>query len=337
MLTVLTALTLVVLAAVTILNGFHDASNAVGAAVRTRALTPGVAIIVVAVFTFLGALVASGLGASLVAHFDVAVHPGPDGPLPLLAGLIAAGGWGLFTWWKGQPSSSTHAVISGVAGASTATALITGGDLAGGASLLLRAVVVPLVLTTLLAPLLAFVLAAVFVWSMRSLAPKTVDRTGRAVQSIGTCTQALAHGLQDGQRSAAIAVTALASVGTGLPHTITPWVPAAAGALLAIGVLGGGWRITHTLSTRLVTLDPLRAGAANVSTAALLFVGAFTFHLPVSSTQAITGSLVGAGRYQRHPTVNWATARRIGGYWLATPVVCGLGAAVLALAASPLL
>lgn len=337
MITVLTALTLVVLAAVTILNGFHDASNSVAAAVRTRALTPGTALIVVATFTFVGALISSGLSSALVARFDMVVPLGTQGPLVLLSGLLAAGGWGLFTWWRGQPSSSTHAVISGIAGAAMASTLLNGEGVLAGLRLLLRQVVLPLAVTTVLAPLLAFVLAAIFVWSMRSVSPRRVDRTGRAVQSIGACAQALAHGVQDGQRAVAIAVIALSTTGARIPDGETVWIPAIVGLLLAVGVLGGGWRITYTLSSRLVTVDPLRAGAANTATAALLFVGALVFHLPVSSTQSVTGSLVGAGRYQRHPTANWSTAARIGTYWVLTPIVCAATAAVLCLAASPLL
>lgn len=335
--TVLLGATLVLLAGVTFLNGFHDASNAVSTAVRTRALTPYLALAVVAGFTALGALLFSSFATTLVGRFDTALPGDTSGLVILLVGFLVAGAWGLFTWWNGQPSSSTHAILAAISGAAIVAALSSGAGLAEALGLMLHQVLVPLLVTTLLAPLLAYLVVIPLVWAVRNSTPRRANEAGRSAQAIGTCAVALAHGLQDGQRAVALAVVTLGTVGTQLPAGSTLWLQVGAAVLLAAGVLGGGWRITHTLSVRLVTLDPLRAGAANVTSAGMLFVGGFVLHLPISSTQAVTAGLVGAGLNQSHSTVNWATAMRILSYWLITPVVCAALAAVLFLAASPFL
>jgi PiT family inorganic phosphate transporter len=142
--------------------------------------------------------------------------------------------------------------------------------------------------------------------------------------------------MQDGQRALALAVLTLATAGVSLPDGGRIWLQVAAAVLLGLGVLGGGWRITYTLSARLVTLDPLRAGTANAVSSVLLFVGAFVLRLPISSTQAVTAGLVGAGTYHRYVSVSWAAAVRIVAYWVLTPLICAVAAAILSLAVSPL-
>lgn len=335
--TVLLGTTLVVLAGVTFLNGFHDASNAVATAVRTRALTPYLALAVVAAFTAVGALLFTSFANALVDRFDTVLPSHEQGLAILLIGFVVAGAWGLFTWWHGQPSSSTHAVLAAIGGAAIVSSIVSGSDVAQALGLMLRQVLLPLVVTTVLAPVLAFVIVTPVIWAARHSTPRGANEAGRSAQAIGTCAVALAHGLQDGQRAVALAVVTLATAGNSLPSGSTLWLQVGVAVLMAAGVLGGGWRITHTLSSRLVTLDPLRAGVANATSAGMLFIGAFVLHLPVSSTQAVTASLVGAGLNQRHSMVNWATATRILSYWLITPLVCFVLAAVLYLAATPLL
>lgn len=329
--------TLVVLAGVTFLNGFHDASNAVSSAVRTRALTPRLALYVVAGFTALGTFMATSLGTALVDRFDASIPHGPAGLVLILVGLLTAGAWGLFTWWRGQPSSSTHAVLAGIAGAGLAASLTGIDEMHDAAGLLLRQVLIPLVVTSLVAPLLAYLLVIPVMFGVRHATPRVANDAGRSAQSIGAAAVALAHGVQDGQRAVALTVVTFGAAGTLVPSSSVIWIEVVAAVLLGLGVLGGGWRITYTLSSRLVTLDPLRAGVANAVSAGLLFVGAYALKLPISSTQAVTASLVGAGMNQRHGTVNWQTAKRIFGYWLLTPVVCAFFAGVLFLSVSPLL
>jgi PiT family inorganic phosphate transporter len=333
---VLLGATLLTLAAYTLFNGFHDASNSVAAAVRTRALTPRLALVVIAAFTTLGGLVSTGLSLALIDRFDTSFAPGDAGLASILVSLLAAGGWSVFTWWRGIPSSSTHAMIAGLGGASLAAAITSDRSIPDALDLLLKQVAIPLVVTTVVAFGLSYLAAVVVIFSARNTGPKTASRVGGAAQSVGACAVALAHGMQDGQRTLAMAVFTLTTAGVALPQTSQVWLQIVASLLLGLGVLGGGWRITYTLSSRLVSLDPLRAGTANVISSILLFVGAFAFRLPISSTQAVTAGLVGAGTYHPYTSVNWSTALRLVRYWVATPVLCAAAAAVLTLAISPL-
>lgn len=329
--------TLVVLAASTLFNGFHDASNSVAAAVRTRALTPRVALAVVALFTTLGGLISSGLSIALAESFDASVPHKESGLVVILLGLLSAGAWSVYTWWRGMPSSSTHATIAGIAGASMASAIVQHRSLPDAAAMLLQQVAIPLVVTSVVAFGLSYLAAVGVVFGARNMGPRKAASVGGTMQSIGACAVALAHGMQDGQRALALALLTLSTANITMSDGSHVWLQVTAAVLLGIGVLGGGWRITYTLSTRLVTLDPMRAGTANAVSSVLLFVGAFVFRLPISSTQAVTAGLVGAGTHHRHTSVNWSTALRIGGYWVLTPIVCALAASVLFLAASPLL
>lgn len=335
--TALLAVVLVLLGGLTFLNGFHDASNAVATAVRTRALTPRVALLVIAAFTALGTFLSSQLGVVLVDRFDTTVPQGTEGLALLLVSIVSAGVWGLYTWWKGQPSSSTHAILAAVAGAGLADAAL--GRLSPGAAggLLLGSVLLPLALTTVIAAGAAYLLSVPVLWAVRHWTTRSANEGGRMAQAIGACAVALAHGLQDGQRAMALGIVSLGCLQITPDGGARAGMQVAVALLLGLGVLGGGWRITYTLSSRLVSLDPLRAGVANAVSAGLLLMGAIGLRLPISSTQAVTAALVGAGMNQRYGAVNWSTARVVAGYWLLTPVVCGVLSAVLFLAASPLL
>lgn len=329
--------TLLVLAASTLFNGFHDASNSVAAAARTRALTPRVALTVVAVFTTLGGLVSSGLSMALVDRFDASVPHENSGLAVILLGLLAAGAWSVYTWWRGLPSSSTHATIAGIAGASMAAAIVQHRSLPDAAALLLQQVAIPLLVTSVVAFGASYLAAVCVVFGARNMGPRKAASVGGTMQSIGACAVALAHGMQDGQRALALALLTLSTADITLSEGTHVWLQLVAATLLGVGVLGGGWRITYTLSTRLAALDPMRAGTANAVSSVLLFVGAFALRLPISSTQAVTAGLVGAGTHHHHASVNWSTALRIASYWVLTPIVCALTASILFLAVSPLL
>jgi len=333
----LLAVTLLGLAAVTFLNGFHDASNAVSSAVRTRALSPRIALAVVAAFTAAGTFLSTAFGTALMDRVESFLPPGPGSLVTVLAAVVAAGSWSLLTWWRGQPSSSTHALLSGLAGAGFAAIWMGLGHGGSAWLLLLRQVLLPMVITALIAPLLAYLLVIPVLWLVRYATPSTAHDVGRSTQAIGASAVALAHGVQDGQRAVATTAATIAAAGYALPRGSLLWLEVGAAVVMAAGVLCGGWRITHTLSTRLLTLDPLRAGVANAASAVLVFVGAVALRLPVSSSQAVVSALVGAGLSQGRARINWATARRIALYWALTPLVCATLASVLMLAASPLL
>lgn len=336
MTTILCAVAVLLTLGYTTLNGFRDASTAVAAAVRTRALTPGIAVTVAATFAFLGTLASSSFGFFLVNRLDVSLPEGNAGLMMLICALLAASGWGLFCWWRGMPTSSTHALLSGIAGATGAAVLL--GALPGGSGLdiLASGVLLPLVVTPIVAYLLAYFLVLPATWLIRHETARNVSARSRAGQALGACAVALGLGLQDGQRSGAMLMLVFITAQSMEPGT-TPWaLQLTAAAFLAFGVLLGGWRITHTLEHRLVKIDPLRGMVAQGVAAGLLYVGALLLHLPLSTNQSVTSAIVGAGANQPFESVIWRNVMRVVGHWLATPVVCVLGGAVLALAAYPL-
>ncbi|MDR7294632.1 inorganic phosphate transporter [Pseudoglutamicibacter albus] len=324
-------------ALVTFLNGFHDASNAVATSVRTRALTPGIATIVVAGFAAAGTFLSTGLGIAFQDQFELALAPGPAGLVMAMAALASAAMWALFTWWRGQPTSQTHGMYGGLVGALVAAITMGHMENTGVWLTLLLAILIPLAVTVLVAPLLSILIMIPAAWLMRYQTPKSADRIGRVSQAIATAAVAFAHGLQDGQRLAVFLLVMTATAGLGFDYGDMHGFEIITAMILGAGMLVGGWRITYTLSTRLVQLDPLRAGMAKVSSSLLVFFGSIAFHLPISSTQSVTTSLLGAGLTQRHMTVNQRRAVEVAAYWLMTPVVTFLVSAVLYLAASPLI
>lgn len=317
------------------LNGFRDASSAVALAVRTRALTPSIAVLLAGLFNCLGALASVAL-ASAFAERLFTVPAGNDGLILLLAALLGACLWGIYLWRRGYPSSSTHALISALAGASIGSALLGRSPLEGINTTMLALVLLPL----LVSPVVAFVLgfAAVYPtsWAVRNTAPNSVNRRTRQLQSVAGAAVAFGHGLQDGQRTTAVVLFALVAAGTIGAGEIPLWVPILTAVMLTAGTVFGGWRISYTLGHRLVRIDPMRGFVAQLVGAGLLFFGALGLHMPLSTTHTVTAATVGAGANQRFSATNGRVLLRIAGAWMATPVVCMLLGAVFFLALSAL-
>lgn len=318
------------------LNGFHDVSNSVATAVRTRALTPTVAVLLAALFNLVGALLSTSL-ALFFTDAGIGLPPGPTGLGILVAALVAACIWGVFTWYRGKPSSSTHALLGGIIGAGGASRLVNGPVMSGAGEAFLLQIVLPLVLSPVLAYLLAY--AAVFpaTWLLRHGSPAKVNRGNRMAQSVLAGAFALGHGLQDGQRTMAVILLALVGSGYATGSDIPLWVQVFAAVLLTTGSLFGGWRITHTLGNRLVHVDPLRGMTAQGVSSAMLFIGAISLHIPLSSTHTMTSAIVGAGANQRFASVQRPRVVRILAIWLGTAPATALMGAVFFLALSPLL
>jgi len=320
----------------TVLNGFRDASTAVAAAVRTRALTPGIAVTVAAIFAFLGTLASSSFSFFLVNRLDVSLPEGVPGLLLLVCGLLSATGWGLYCWWRGMPTSSTHALLSGLAGATGAAAILGSNSVGNPFEILLGGVLLPLVITPIAAYLLAYLLVVPASWIIRHDTARDVNTRSRAGQALAACAVALGLGLQDGQRSGAM-LTLVFITGRFLNPEPASWaMQVTAAACLAFGVLLGGWRVGYTLQHRLVKIDPLRGMVAQGVASVLLYVGALLLHLPLSTNQSVTSAIVGAGANQPFETVVWRNVAKVAAHWLATPVACVLGGIILALAAYPL-
>lgn len=318
------------------LNGFHDVSNSVATAVRTRALTPTIAVLLAALFNFVGALLSTAL-ALFFTGAGIGLPPGSTGLGILMAALLGACIWSVVTWYRAKPSSSTHALLGGIIGAAGASQLTKGPSMSGAGETLLLQIVLPLVLSPIVAYLLAY--AAVFpaTWLLRHGSPARVNRGNRMAQSVLAGAFALGHGLQDGQRTMAVILLALVGSGYATGAAMPLWVQLFAALLLTTGSLFGGWRITHTLGNRLVHVDPLRGMAAQGVSSAMLFIGAISLNFPLSSTHIMTSAIVGAGANQRFASVQRPRVVRILAVWLGTAPVTALMSAVFFLALSPLL
>ena len=323
-------------AAFAFLNGFRDVSSAVAVAVRTRSLTPTVAVVLAGLFNLVGALLSVSFTVALGRELFT-LPPGGPGLALLAAGLAAACIWGLYQWWRGYPSSSTHALIGGIAGAAAGSFLKGGPQLVGLDSTLLWLVLLPLLISPVLAFGLSFLTVYPAVWTARHSQPNFVNRRFRRGQSVASAAVAFGHGLQDGQRTTTVILLALGAAGLRTGPDIPLWVPILTALLLAAGTLAGGWRISHTLGSRLVRIDPMRGMVAQLVSSALLFLGAIALHLPLSTTHTVTAAIVGAGTNQRIAATNGRLWLRILGAWIATPIACAVLGAILFLAVSPLL
>lgn len=303
-------------------NGFHDAANAIATSVSTRALTPRVALILAAVMNFAGAF----LGQEVATTVSDVITP-PDGSHGLVvvgAGLVGAILWNIATWYFGLPSSSSHALIGGLVGA----ALASGSLVAWSA--IREKVLIPMVVSPLVGFAVAFLFMLAIMWIFRRRNPGKTNRGFRLAQTISAAAMALGHGLQDAQKTMGVIFLALltagyASADDGLPF----WVIASAATAISLGTYAGGWRIMRTLGRRIIHLDPPRGFAAETTAASILYVTAYVFEAPVSTTHIITSAVTGAGATKRLSAVRWGVARTIFTAWVLTFPGAGLVAAAV--------
>ncbi|WP_394524900.1 inorganic phosphate transporter [Paenarthrobacter nicotinovorans] len=317
------------------LNGFRDVSNAVALSTRTRALTPSIAVLLAAVFNFVGAM----LSGTFVLAFTQSWITLPDGTsgLTMLASALAASIlWGVYAWWRGIPLSSTNSLVGGLIGAGSASILVGGNSIGGVDGIVVTQVVLPLVLSPLIAFGAAYLLVWPVTWAARYTQPNVVNRRFRRAQAVSSAAVAFGHGLQDGQRTAAVILLAIVAAGFSGGDDVPLWILLLTAVMLTAGTLLGGWRISHTLGHKLIRVDPLRGFVAQTLTSVMLFIGAIGFQLPLSTTHTLTASVLGGGVNQRFHTVNRRLVRRILMFWVATPMVTAIAAFILELALSPL-
>ena len=329
------ALVLLCAGAFAFLNGFRDASSSVALAVRTRALTPTVAVILASLFNFIGA----GLSAALalaVSQAWLSLPPGTNGLTILLAALLSAILWGVYLWWRGIPSSSTHALVGGLAGAGVASVAVGGNPVMGVDASLLSQVVLPLLISPVIAYAGSFLLVWPAGWAARYTPPNVVNTRSRRAQAIAAGAVAFGHGLQDGQRTSAVVILALLAAGLSDGGSVPVWVALLTAILLSAGTLAGGWRISYTIGYRLTRIDPLRGSVAQMYSAVMLLVGAIGLHWPVSTTNTVTAATLGAGANQCFPGTNRRLVLRILGFWVLTPIATAAAAFILQLALSTL-
>lgn len=306
------------------INGFHDSANSIATVVSTRVLTPGVAVFWAAFFNFIaafvvGTAVAKTMGRGLV---DLAVVT-PD---VILAGLLGAIVWDLVTWYLGLPSSSSHALMGGYAGAAIAKA--------GFGALLLGGWTLPvlfIVLSPLLGMAIALLLTVALSWLLFRASPGPVDRAFRRLQLLSAALYSLSHGANDAQKTMGIIVGLLVSsqehfVGaTGLlshfhlqrADYVPLWIVLAAHFAIALGTAAGGWRIVKTMGSRITKLRPFGGFCAETAGGISVLI-ATSLGVPVSTTHTITGAIVGVGAAQRLSAVRWGVATRIVWAWILT-------------------
>jgi len=310
-------------------NGFHDAANSIATVVSTRVLTPGQAVIWAAVFNFVAAFAFGTAVATTVGKGMIDIRIVTFGVI--FAGLCGAIAWDLITWYLGLPTSSSHALIGGYAGAAVAKAgmtAVTGcpGCGRGWAKTLSFIVVSPMV--GLAAGLLLMV--AIY-WIFRRMAPSRVDRWFRRLQLVSAALFSLNHGANDAQKTMGIITTVLVAGGYLNTFEVPFWVVLAAHAAIGLGTLAGGWRIIHTMGSRITRLRPVNGFAAETGAAGAILL-ATLLGIPVSTTHAITGAIVGVGATRRLSAVRWGVAGQIVWAWVLTiPAAGTIGAGVFVL------
>jgi PiT family inorganic phosphate transporter len=303
-------------------NGFHDTANAMATSIATKAIPPRAAVLLAAVMNFAGAFVSIAVATTIAKGVvdNDAITLGT-----LLAGLVGAIAWNLLTWLAGLPSSSSHALIGGVVGATLAA---NGADAINGSGILEK-VIVP----ALLAPVIAGAIAVLATFTAYRLMRLTRERTaqrGYRIGQLGTASLvSLAHGTNDAQKTMGIITLALIAHGSlsGDVETIPLWVKLASATAIACGTAIGGWRIIQTMGHGLVKLEPPMGFSAEASGGAVLLASSY-YGFPLSTTHIVSGSILGAGVGKRLADVHWGLAGRMVAAWLLTLPAAALVAGV---------
>jgi len=314
-------------------NGFHDSANSIATIVSTRVLSPLAAVGWAAFFNFVaafgfGTAVARTIGSGLI---DLSIVD----PLVVLGGLIGAIAWDLITWYYGIPTSSSHALIGGYGGAAVAKAGIHALILGGWVKPILFILVAPI-----LGMALGFGMMVATAWTFRRATPRRVDTYFRRMQLVSAAAYSLSHGTNDAQKTMGIIVGLLVTsqhLFVNFPirafHMTTAevipwWVILSAHFAIAMGTLFGGWRIVHTMGSRITRLKPVHGFCAETGGAISVFLASF-LGVPVSTTHTITGSIAGVGAARRISAVRWGVAGKLVWAWVLTiPLSAGIGGIV---------
>jgi PiT family inorganic phosphate transporter len=318
------------------INGFHDSANSIATIVGTRVLSPLTAVVWAAFFNFaaaftVGTAVARTIGSGMIEASAV-------NPNVILAGLLGAIIWNLITWWFGLPSSSSHALLGGYAGAAVARA---------GLGAIIPAGWIKTVIFIFLSPIIGmvagFVLMTAIYWMFQRVSPRRVDTLFRRIQLFSAALFSLSHGANDAQKTMGIIVGLLVAAQASfagsegwlrifyLPTAdhIPFWIEIGAYSAIALGTLLGGWRIVHTMGSRITKLRPVGGSAAETAGAFTILL-ATRFGIPVSTTHTITGAIMGVGATTRLSAVRWGVAGRIVWAWIMTiPAAASIAALCL--------
>jgi PiT family inorganic phosphate transporter len=313
MLEALLIATIVVAVAFDFTNGFHDTANAIATSISTRALTPGRAVALSAVFNLLGALVTVLLLHSKVANTIASTLSFKAGMVVVIAALLGATAWNLVTWYFGLPSSSTHAVIGGLVGAGVASV--------GGLTAVKWSAFTKQLVSLVLSPPIGFLGAAItvtlIVLLVHRLRPAPVNRTFRWLQVLAAAFVSFSHGGNDAQKTMAAITLGLVASGQIDKFVVPVWVVVLSATAIAFGTYAGGWRIIRTLGWRIYKMDPAGGLAAQLTGATVIQL-ASQIGLPVSTTHVITGSVMGSGAARSVSALKWGVGVNIVAAWLVT-------------------
>jgi inorganic phosphate transporter, PiT family len=303
------------------INGFHDAANSIATVVSTRVLTPGKAVVWAAFFNFVAAFffgtsVAKTVGSGMV-NIEIVTYA------VIMAGLLGAIIWDLITWYYGLPTSSSHALIGGYAGAAVAKVGYAAAIIPSGWTKTL----IFIVLSPLVGFAVAFVMMVAILWIFRGFAPSRVDQWFRKLQLVSAAAYSLNHGANDAQKTMGIIAGVLYAGHVISEFRIDWWIVLIAHAAIALGTLSGGWRIIHTMGQKITRLQPVGGFAAETGGAVAIFT-ATSLGIPVSTTHTITGAIIGVGSVRRLSAVRWGLAGRIVWAWILTIPASAMIAAV---------
>jgi PiT family inorganic phosphate transporter len=303
------------------INGFHDAANAIATVVSTGVLPVRTAVIIAGVFNFVGAIMGTAVAKTIASGFADASDVTQTVVLAALVGAII---WNLLTWWWGIPSSSSHALIGGLAGAVVGHA----GFDAFRWGALGKKVLVPLVASPALGFVAAFAVMIGLLWLTRRMRPTTVNRVSRRLQLVSAASMAFSHGSNDAQKSMGVITLALlafvAGGHVGMPAWVLPqgtgvplWVVFSCALMIGLGTMAGGKRIIKTMGTKIIRIAPIHGFAAETS-GALTILGASQLGVPVSTTHVISACIMGVGASKRLSAVRWGVAGNIVTAWVLT-------------------
>jgi len=312
------------------INGFHDAANSISTIVASRVLTPFQAVLWAAAFNFIAYFIAK----HIIGDFGIAdtvskvvkkefVTTLPTLPI-ILSGLIAAISWNLLTWWLGIPSSSSHTLIGGFAGAAIC---------AGGFRTIQSQVIIKITSFIVLAPLIGLIIAAIItiavLWIFKNVRPHKAEIVFRRLQLLSSGLFSIGHGLNDSQKVMGIIGTALIAMGSiDSINNVPEWVPLTCFGAIGLGTMMGGWRIVKTMGTKITKVNSLEGVCAETSGALTLFITEI-FKIPVSTTHTIAGAIMGVGAVKRLTAVRWGVTINLLWAWILTiPVSAALAALI---------
>jgi PiT family inorganic phosphate transporter len=301
------------------INGFHDAANSIATVVSTRVLSPGLAVLWAAFFNFaaaafVGTAVATAVGRGMV-DLSVVTYA------VILSGLLGAIIWNLITWFFGLPTSSSHALFGGYAGAAVTKAGFSALIISGWTKVLIFIVLAPMIGLTV-----GLLLMTAIGWIFYHSAPSRVDRWFRRLQLLSAAAYSLMHGANDAQKTMGIITGALVTGGYLKTFEVPIWVEIVSYTAISLGTLSGGWRIIKTMGSKITKLQPVGGFAAETGAAVAIYT-ATMLGVGISTTHTITGAIVGVGATRRLSAVRWGVAGQIVWAWILTiPASATIGA-----------